>query len=151
MDLEQRLSDLIDDPDFQAVNRRMGRFNLFEAVGAVRGELRRSNFLAFLLSPSRNHGLGSEPLLRFLRMILAGMPADKRPIRALELIVGDLDGAVVYREWNSIDLLIEIEHQQVWDVDTVRSAMNERRYRNRMFVWEGNGRYRRRRPEDAAA
>jgi hypothetical protein len=40
------------------------------------------------------------------------------------------------------------EHKQVWDVDTVRGAIDERRYRRRLFVWEGDGRYRRRRPED---
>ncbi|MET3694836.1 PDDEXK-like family protein [Methylobacterium goesingense] len=109
-DVEQKLADLVDDLDFQAIDRRMGRFNLFEAMGAVRGELRHSNFLAFLLSPARNHGLASEPLLRFLRLALAGMPQASRPIRALELLVGDLDGAVIHREWNNIDLLIEIKH-----------------------------------------
>jgi hypothetical protein len=109
MDLEQQLADLIDDIDFQAIDRQMGRFNLFEAMGAVRGELRHSNFLAFLLSPARNHGLGSEPLLRFLRLALGGMPQASRPIRSLELLVGDLDGAVIHREWNNIDLLIEIK------------------------------------------
>jgi hypothetical protein len=41
--------------------------------------------------------------------------------------------------------------RQVWDVDTVRGAIDERRYKRRMFFWEGGGRYRRRRPEDAAA
>ena len=39
-------------------------FNLFEAVGAIRGELRHSNFLAFILSPARSHGLGTEPFLQ---------------------------------------------------------------------------------------
>ena len=109
-DVEQKLADLVDDLDFQAIDRRMGRFNLFEAMGAVRGELRHSNFLAFLLSPSRNHGLTSEPLLRFLRLALSGLPPASRPIRSLELLVGDLDGAVIHREWNNIDLLIEIKH-----------------------------------------
>ena len=112
-DIEQKLADLVDDVDFQAIDRRMGRFNLFEAMGAVRGELRHSNFLAFLLSPSRNHGLGSEPLLRFLRLALGGLEPGSRPIRALELLVGDLDGAVVHREWNNIDLLIEIKQLQL--------------------------------------
>jgi PD-(D/E)XK nuclease superfamily len=107
-DIEAKISDLLDDTDFQFVDRRMARFNLFEAVGAVRGELRHSNFLAFLLSPSRSHGLGSVPLLRVLRAILANMAPERRPIRALELVLGDLDGAIVYREWNNIDLLIEI-------------------------------------------
>lgn len=108
-DIEQKLADLVDDVDFQAIDRRMGRFNLFEAMGAVRGELRHSNFLAFLLSPSRNHGLGSEPLLRFLRLALGALDPAHRPIRSLELLVGDLDGAVIHREWNNIDLFIEIK------------------------------------------
>lgn len=108
-DIEQKLADLVDDVDFQAIDQRMGRFNLFEAMGAVRGELRHSNFLAFLLSPSRNHGLGSEPLLRFLRLALGALDPAHRPIRSLELLVGDLDGAVIHREWNNIDLFIEIK------------------------------------------
>jgi hypothetical protein len=110
LDIEAKISDLLDDADFQAIDQRMARFNLFEAVGAVRGELRHSNFLGFLLSPSRSHGFGTVPLLRVLRAILANTPRDRRPIRALELVLGDLDGAIVYREWNNIDLLIEIKN-----------------------------------------
>jgi hypothetical protein len=49
------------------------------------------------------------PLLRVLRAVLANMPLEYRPVRALELVLGDLDGAIVYREWNNIDLLIEIK------------------------------------------
>src|SRR5262245_61215508 len=108
-DIEQRLSALVDDPDFQEVDRRCRRFNLFEAVGAVRGELRHSNFLGFLLSPARPHGIGSEFLQRLIRAILAKMPPNRRPVRPLELIVGDLEGAVVHREKDNIDLLIEIK------------------------------------------
>lgn len=109
MDLEEKLSDLLDDTGFQSIDRHMARFNLFEAVGSVRGELRHSNFLAFLLSPSRAHGLGAEPLHRTLRAILSATPRHKRPLNILELVVGDLDGAVVYREWSNIDLLIEVK------------------------------------------
>jgi hypothetical protein len=65
--------------------------------------------LAFLLSPSRSHGFGSVPLLRVLRAILSNIPRERRPIRALELVLGDLDGAIVYREWNNTDLLIELK------------------------------------------
>lgn len=47
------------------------------------------------------------------------------------------------------DLVQEAEeHRQVWSVDTVRGAIDERMYRRRLFVSEGGGRYRRRRPED---
>jgi hypothetical protein len=40
------------------------------------------------------------------------------------------------------------DHAQAWNVDTVRGAIDERMYRNRYFVGEGGGRYRKRRPED---
>jgi hypothetical protein len=93
MDVEGKLSDLIDDAEFQLIDKRLARFNFFEAVGTVRGELKHSNFLAFLLSPARSHGLGSQPLLSVLRAILDKVSPEQRPIRALQLIVGDLDGA----------------------------------------------------------
>ena len=79
-DLEDKISDLLDDAGFQEIDQCMARFNLFEAVGAVRGELRHSNFLAFLLSPLRSHGLGALALLRFLRAVLAKIPREQRPI-----------------------------------------------------------------------
>ncbi|MEX1153809.1 PD-(D/E)XK nuclease family protein [Parvibaculum sp.] len=109
MDIEEKLSDLIDDPDFRSVDRHRAKLNFFEAVGAVRGELRHSNFLAFLFSPNRSHGLGPQPLLNILRSVLNKLPREQRPLRPLELVVGDLDGAIVYREWNNIDLLIDIK------------------------------------------
>jgi hypothetical protein len=107
-DLEQKLGALFDDPDFNAVHRRMSPFNLFEAVGSVRAELRHSNFLAYLLSPSRPHGLGAKPLIALIRSILTRMPAEDRPIMALELLAGDLDDAIVYRERDNIDILIDL-------------------------------------------
>jgi hypothetical protein len=106
--MDDKLSALLDDEAFWEIQKRMSRFNLFEAVGAVHGELRHSNFLAYLLSPSRPHGLGSRPLQLLLRQILEGMLPGVRPLSTLELLVGDLDDAVVHRERDSIDLLIEI-------------------------------------------
>jgi hypothetical protein len=109
-DLEAKISDLLDDATFQGIDRSIGRFNLFEAMGAVRAELRHSNFLGFLLSPVRNHGCGALVLRAFLRSILSKMPEHRRPVRALEILVGDLENAVVHREWNNIDLFIEIRN-----------------------------------------
>ena len=107
--MEDGLSSLLDDEDFWTVRERMSRFNLFEAMGAVTGELRHSNFLAHLLSPSRPHGLGSHPLQALLRRVVESMPASWRPVSTLEILVGDLDDAVVHRERDSIDLLIEVD------------------------------------------
>lgn len=107
--MDDMLSVLLDDPDFAAIQRRTGRFNIFEAVGAVHGELRHSNFLAYLLAPNRPHGLGSRVLTQVLRRILEELPPERRPVSLVELLVGDMDDAVVHRERDSIDLLIEVD------------------------------------------
>ena len=107
-DVERRLVDLFDDPDFNAIHQRLSPFNLFEAKGVIRAELRHSNFLAYLLSPSRPHGLGARPLVAVVRAILARLPVGERPIGMLELIAGQLDDAIVYRERDNIDTLIEL-------------------------------------------
>jgi hypothetical protein len=109
MAMDDMLGALLDDPDFWTIQRSRSNFNLFEAVGGETGELKHSNFLAYLLSPSRPHGFGTRPLEAFLRKILANVPADQRPITNLELILGDLDDAIVHRESENIDLLIEID------------------------------------------
>lgn len=107
--IDDRLSALLDDPDFHEIQGRMSRFNLFEALGAVHGELKHSNFLGYLLAPNRPHGLGARALERILRRALETIPSEARPISTLDLIVGDLDNAIVHRERYAIDLLIEIE------------------------------------------
>jgi hypothetical protein len=108
LDIESALSNLIDDRDFIEINKSRARFNLFEAIGGVRAELRHSNFLSFLLSPARSHGLGSKPLQNVLRAILTKLPSDQRPFPALEVVVGDLDDARLFREIDHIDLLVEL-------------------------------------------
>lgn len=107
-ELEQRLGVLFDDPDFDSIHRSRSPFNVFEAVGAVRSELRHSNFLAYLLSPSRPHGLGARPLIALIRSLLMRMSVEHRAIMALELLTSDLDDAIVYRERDNIDILIEL-------------------------------------------
>lgn len=107
--IDDKLGALLDDPAFAEIQQRMARFNLFEAVGAVSGELKHSNFLSYLLSPNRPHGLGVRPLQQIFRRVLETLPTADRPLSTLELLVGDLDDAVVHREHDSIDLLIEID------------------------------------------
>lgn len=105
-DLEARIGDLFDDADFTTLNKQISPLNIFEAVGAIRSELRHSNFLAYLLSPSRPHGLGARPLVALLRSVLAGLPADRRPMSTLELLASELDNAIIYRERGNIDILV---------------------------------------------
>lgn len=107
-DTEDRLAALVDDRDFHRIDEHLRRFNLFEAMGAVRGELRHSNFLSFILSPNRPHGIGSAFLLLLLRMALAKQSQKQRVVRAIELIVADLESSIIFRERDNMDLLIEV-------------------------------------------
>ena len=95
---------VVNNPDLEYLEALLAKFNLFEAVGTVRQELRHSDFLAFLLDPRGNHRLGDAFLKRLLKHILVAMPAP--PLSAVEIDVADLDDAEVRREWQHIDILV---------------------------------------------
>ncbi len=86
-----------EDPELVRLESLLKRFNLFEAVGVVRHELRHSDFLAFLLDPSRNHGLGAIFLSEFLQAVR---------LTTLDLDALNLSHAYVFREWHHIDILV---------------------------------------------
>lgn len=81
-------------------------FNMFDAVGMQRQEIRHSRFLAYLLDPRNPHGLGSE----FLRAVLAQAMSTNRPanLSALRVETADLDQSTVYCERDHFDVSVEI-------------------------------------------
>jgi hypothetical protein len=68
--LQAHINDLVADSDFRHIGEKLTSFNFFEAIGAQRREVRHSDFLAFLLNPRGNHGLGDAFLRRFLKQSL---------------------------------------------------------------------------------
>ena len=106
--IEEKLSALLDDQRFQTLDAHYRKFNIFSALGADHNELRHSNFLAFLLRPNETHGLGADFLRRFLRLLLQKFESHARPVSSLELQLVDLDGAIVEREKDNIDIFIEL-------------------------------------------
>lgn len=97
---------MVDNPDLERLEALLGQFNIFEAIGAVRQELRHSDFLASLLSPQQSHGLG-DILLRSLlqKVLLANRDADV-PINLIDLDVWSLEETVALREWYDIDIML---------------------------------------------
>lgn len=97
---------VVDNDDLLALESRIGRFNIFDALNIARVEIRHSNFLAFVLDPAESHGQGQ----LFLRAVLMDMlklaPAKLRPLSPIELDGTDLRGVEIRREWRNIDLLI---------------------------------------------
>lgn len=66
-DLEALRALQADASELERVEELLGRFNVFETIGFTNQELMHSRFLAFLLDPKRNHGLGDLFLRSFLR------------------------------------------------------------------------------------
>jgi hypothetical protein len=88
---------VVDNDDLERLELLIGEFNIFEAIGALRQELRHSSLLAFLLDPCENHSLGDALLRRLLQRALADAP-EKAPVAPVDLDVWDMDEVEVRRE-----------------------------------------------------
>jgi hypothetical protein len=60
---------IVDEPDLERLEDALSDFNVFEAIGEVKRELRHSNFLRFLLDPGKRHALEVWP--KSLRELIA--------------------------------------------------------------------------------
>jgi hypothetical protein len=97
---------VVDNGELEDLESLLGHFNLFGAIGVVRQELRHSDFLAFLLDPSQNHGLGDAFAKRLLQRALAGGRGTASSLTPVELDTASLIQAEVRREWQNIDILL---------------------------------------------
>jgi hypothetical protein len=88
-------------------------FNTFEVLGIVRRELRHSDFLAYLLDPQENHGLGDAFVKGLLKRACPRKPVDESTISAIELDTMDFDYLEVKREWKNIDILVKVDQRLV--------------------------------------
>ena len=105
------LANFIESDGLERLEAWSGRFNVFEALGAVRSELRHSNVLAWLLDPSGSHGLGTAFLALFLRHASRRAREDESVVGAAIPTPFDVDGwdltnAEIRREWRNVDLLV---------------------------------------------
>ncbi len=92
-------------PELEQLERLLGQFNIFEALGAARQELRHSDFLAFLLNPKQNHGLGASFLKTFLQEAALAADSDATDL-PVDLDAWTFEAVEVRREWGHIDVLV---------------------------------------------
>lgn len=104
---------VVDNPDLERLEGLLDQFNIFEAVGVVRQELRHSDFLAFLLNPQQPHGLGDVFLKSLLQKVLQGARGADLPINLIDLDVWSLEETTVQREWRNIDILLLNEEKKL--------------------------------------
>ncbi len=133
--LKELESLVVDNPDLERLEALLDQFNIFEAIGAVRQELRHSDFLAFLLNPQQNHGLGDVFLKRLLQKTLSANGGTTGvPVTAIDLALWSLEDVLVLREWQNIDILVlDEEHQLVLiienKIDSTEHSNQLQRYR----------------------
>lgn len=104
---------IVDNAAFEAIDAAMNVFCPFDAVGMSRQEVRHGHFLAHLLDPARPHGFGAECLRAFMRAVASTLTGEGLGVALLDVHLMELDGAVVRREYQSIDLLIEVPQEKL--------------------------------------
>ncbi|RZW01329.1 MAG: hypothetical protein EX266_13215, partial [Rhodobacteraceae bacterium] len=108
--LEDRIVSLVsEDPDFRELSVSTDVYCPFDALGAVRAELRHSNFLADILSPAKPHGFGDHFARAFVDLALS-LTGDGEA--RLDLHLAEMSRIDVRREWRSIDLLLHLPMSQ---------------------------------------
>lgn len=130
---------IIDNQDLEALEAKIFRFNLFEAVGMARQEIKHSNFLQFLLNPSEKHQLGDLFLKKLLITVLRD--AEDTSLDGLDIAVASFTNADVRREWRYLDLLIHspsnhfvcVIENKVDSTESVNQLQNYQAVINREF------------------
>lgn len=97
-------------PELLQLGKLITQFNIFEAVGVRRQEIRHSNFLAFLLDPKQSHGLKDEFAKKLFQELHLLHPQDSRLVGLKRFT--DFTNIEVSREWEDIDILLFEEKQK---------------------------------------
>jgi len=113
-EMTQLLQDLVvNNQDLEKLESLLEQFNIFEVLNSYRQEMRHSDFLAYLLNPTQNHGLGDLFIKRLLQEAII-QSGSIQTISPIDLDLWDLDNMEVRREWLDIDiLLLDTPHQLV--------------------------------------
>ncbi len=128
---------VIDNDDLILLESKLSGFNIFEAVGMTRQEIRHSYFLSFLLNPSEAHYFGDIFLKRFLIAALTSF--ENPPFSTIEIDVASLEDAEVRREYKSIDILIVLPSEKIVvaienKVDSAEHSNQLHRYRETVEI-----------------
>ncbi len=124
---------VVENADLETLEGLLEQFNIFEAVGVVRQELRHSDFLAYLLDPKENHGLEDSLVKELLRRVLVTAGDIPVSVAAEELEQWDLIRVEVRREWQFIDILLLDEDHELAviienKIDTIEHSGQLKRY-----------------------
>lgn len=120
---------VVDNEELERLESLLDQFNIFEAIGMVRQEIRHSNFLAFLLNPSASHRLGDIFLKTFLKRLL--IDASNAPVSPIDIDIANLADTQVRREWKNIDILLFSETSRI--VCVIENKVDSQEHSNQLY------------------
>jgi hypothetical protein len=101
---------VVDSAELRQLEKLLGNFNLFRVLRFEQGEIRHSNVLSWLLQPEEAHGLRDLFLRRWLMRVFHDSDSETAcHLAPAEFDAMNLRSVTVQREWNSIDLLLQLE------------------------------------------
>src|SRR5947209_706180 len=95
---------VVENSDLERLESLVTQFNIFEVIGAVRQELRHSDFLSYLITAQQNHGLGDAFARKLLQRVVSLAGEVQVPISQIDLDTWNLSELEVSREWQNIDI-----------------------------------------------
>ncbi|MCC6124127.1 MAG: PD-(D/E)XK nuclease family protein [Pirellulales bacterium] len=96
---------LVDNQELEQLGARLSAFNLFNVLRIDQVEIRHSNVLAWLLTPSESHGLGPIFLRRFLSRLLMENSEAEISLTPAKIELMNFNDVEVLREWQNIDII----------------------------------------------
>lgn len=107
------LESLLQDEDLERLETLAQEFNIFEVLRAEKQEVRHSNFLAWLLDASGNHGLADYfPKLFLWKTTSLARSQGIDSLSPIDIDALDLTRMLVKTEWRGIDILLRAEDQK---------------------------------------
>jgi len=128
--MKSQVSAIITDTQFEKIELLLKEPNIFRALSITRNELRHSNFIAYILNPNENHGLGDIVLKKVLRDIFSDDKSEERSLVDVDYL--NLTTVEIRREWKNIDILIILENDVFIienKVDTIDHSNQLKRYK----------------------
>lgn len=99
---------LLDIDILDPIESRLAKFNIFETLSIVNTEIRHSNVLSWLLTPSENHGLGDFFIKKFIQQLVYQNKynfSNDSSLNLFNLSLMEYHDFHVRREWRNIDLV----------------------------------------------
>lgn len=102
---------VMDDENLNKLDALLAKFNLFGVLRADRNELRHSNMLAWLFTPSEKHGLDEQFLRRWLMQVLHSASENtsfsEGTVSPVWIDAASISAVRVRREWQNLDIIID--------------------------------------------